>query len=206
MGPVVPESFRPWYLPNVPSNPVILNFKQIIESIRERRNARRPTPALILLYTGIDIAGWLAAEDPSEGVAKRFTAWVDRYMLPAPGIECSALDLYGARCGLLHSMSPSSNLSDGDKVVLLCYAWGDSRATDLKALILTGGMANRVAVQGEALIEAFEAGLYKFFDEVQSDAQLQARVVERGERVFGELSSDSVRKLHEWGKRMLGEG
>jgi len=34
----------------------------------------------------------------------------------------------------------------------------------------------------------------------------EARVVERGERVFGELSSDSVRKLHEWGKRMLGEG
>lgn len=189
----------------MPPNPVILNFKQIIESIRECRNARRPTPALILLYAGIDIAGWLAAEDPSESVGKRFTAWVDRYMLPAPGIECSALDFYGARCGLLHSMSPSSNLSEGGKVAQLSYAWGDSRATDLKALILTGQMANRVAVQGEALIEAFEAGLYKFFDDVQSDPQLQARVTERGECVFGELSSDSVRKLHEWGKRMLGE-
>jgi hypothetical protein len=37
-------------------------------------------PALLLAYTLIDIAGWLDCGDGN--VRKRFTAWVDRYLLP----------------------------------------------------------------------------------------------------------------------------
>lgn len=39
-------------------------------------------PTLILLFSGIDIAGWMAAEDPAMKVKDSFMAWVDKYLKP----------------------------------------------------------------------------------------------------------------------------
>ena len=69
-------------------------------------------PALMLLYTGIDIAGWVEATIEETGIKGReaFVAWVDKYMKPRTTLGCSALDLYAARCGVLHTMAPDSDL------------------------------------------------------------------------------------------------
>jgi hypothetical protein len=62
-------------------------------------------PALILIYSGIDTVGWL---DSSEDYATRtsFMKWVDAYLLQAKPLQCTALELYAARCGLLHTFTP----------------------------------------------------------------------------------------------------
>jgi len=67
-------------------------------------------PALILIYSGIDTAGWL---DSSEDYATRtsFMDWVDAYLLKAKPLQCTAMDLYAARCGLLHTFTPDSKLT-----------------------------------------------------------------------------------------------
>ena len=69
------------------------------------------TPALILIYTGIDIAGWLDAESDDTPVQESFIGWAQRYLLSAKPLPCTAIELYSARCGLLHTLTPDSRLS-----------------------------------------------------------------------------------------------
>ena len=95
-------------------------------------HAKLISPALVLVYSGIDAAGGLYASDPAAPVGARFIDWVTRYLLPAtPKLEASAQDLYGARCGLLHNFSSESNLSRRGGARQVQYAWGNSSAATL---------------------------------------------------------------------------
>ena len=60
------------------------------------------TESLVLLYAGIDALAWLAL--PSGDVnGSDFVKWVNTYLLPDSGLQCTAEDIWAARCGLLHS-------------------------------------------------------------------------------------------------------
>jgi hypothetical protein len=54
------------------------------------------TPALMLLYCGIDIAAWLWTRQDSTPVSRRFIEWTSKYLLPRSALECHAVDLDGA--------------------------------------------------------------------------------------------------------------
>ena len=82
--------------------------------------AYRETAALILLYSGIDILGALDAE---EGVATKssFVNWSEKYMNPSSTLHCTGLELYSARCGLLHTMSPITRLTESGQAREFVY-------------------------------------------------------------------------------------
>ena len=103
-------------------------------------------PALILIYSSIDTCGWL---DSYCAFATRasFTDWTENYLLTAKTLQCSALDLYAARCGLLHTLTPDSQLSAHGKARRICYAWGKGKAQDLQRIIdLSNKRSTYVAV------------------------------------------------------------
>src|SRR5262245_38421912 len=60
--------------------------------------SRLTEPALILLCSAIDTAGWLDTSD-EESTSASFMGWVDGYLLKAKPLPCTASDLWGARCG-----------------------------------------------------------------------------------------------------------
>lgn len=72
--------------------------------------ALKPMSAMVLVYSAIDILGAL---DSVDGIATRetFVNWANRYMDPEDALGCSGLELYSARCGLLHNWSPSTRLT-----------------------------------------------------------------------------------------------
>jgi len=87
-------------------NTIVENFESSITLLLE---ALQPMSAMILVYSAIDILGALDSDD---GIATRdtFVSWTNRYMAPtAHGY--SGLDLYSARCGLLHTWSPRTKLT-----------------------------------------------------------------------------------------------
>jgi hypothetical protein len=120
------------------------------------------TAALILLYSGIDIAGWMA--DQSKAIVQeRFTAWVDAYMSPTEALGCTALELYGARCGVVHTFAPRSRLYDQGKVRKILYAWTPSRVEHLREITEVGRMSgDYVPVQGDDLVRAYKDGVQQF--------------------------------------------
>jgi hypothetical protein len=147
-------------------------------------------PALVLLYTAIDIAGWCAAEVSDRSVKTRFTSFVDRYVLPKSGLLCSALELYGARCGVLHTYTPESDLSAQGQARIIAYAWGNANAADLQESIRRMQRADMVAVHIDTLFSALQSGVARLDEEVASDPARGAAVRGRRAKQFGSLSTE----------------
>ncbi len=73
--------------------------------------SKRTLPGFILLYTSIDILASLTRPETSEATSGGFFKdWVANYMLPQLGVV-SADDLWGARCGWLHTLMAESDMS-----------------------------------------------------------------------------------------------
>jgi len=79
-------------------------------------------PTLILLYSGIDAMAWLDRPLNQPDVhPDDFIEWIDKYLLPTSDLPCNSADLYGARCGLLHSHTGDSRKHRELKVKKLFY-------------------------------------------------------------------------------------
>ena len=79
------------------------SITMLLEALRERS-------ALILLFAGIDILGALDTAD-GEATKLSFINWADKYMAPQAKLGCSSLELYSARCGVLHALSAQTRLA-----------------------------------------------------------------------------------------------
>jgi hypothetical protein len=141
-------------------------FKQFFDAIDCCATKQLKMPTLVLVYCTIDIASWLYSE--KKNVKARFIDWVEKYLLPASALKCTALELYGARCGIVHSNSPESDLSKAGKVKQVGYAWLPSRASELDKLVGFGvrlGIEGFIAIQADELIEALRHAADSFLRE-----------------------------------------
>jgi hypothetical protein len=156
-----------------------------IEACLERKLI---VPALILLYSGIDTAGWLDSVR-KDATRESFLAWVDKYLLKAKPLPCTSLDLYAARCGLLHTLTADCRLSDEGRVRRVCYAWGAADAAQLETVSqLTGISSKFVAVHVNDLYEAWRHGLSTFTSDLDTDPARKARVQAKAARQLSPIS------------------
>ena len=111
-----------------PLPPVIAHaFKMQEAAVCLLQNGHR-LPALMLVYTTIDQMAWLSIGGTGEAKGTDFIAWVDKYMLAHQykGLEgVTAGDLWGARCGLLHTATAESrSLKNGTAESRIAYTYG----------------------------------------------------------------------------------
>src|SRR5438045_609045 len=84
------------------------NLIALVESMEDCMAKGRLLPCLVLLYAAIDI---VASLESGKASGSAFMAWSDKYLLQGTSLPCTASDLYGARCGILHTLSAESNMS-----------------------------------------------------------------------------------------------
>jgi len=108
-------------------------------------------------------------------------ATVPHYDAPAASRieDGSSLDLYAARCGIVHTFMAESDLSDEGQVEKVLYAWGASRADTMSRALRLTGMTGWAMVQIEDLIEAFKLGVTKFLGELGDAPERPAGVYNR---------------------------
>jgi hypothetical protein len=115
--------------------------------------------AVILILSGIDAMAYLAMPASQEDVTRSdFVRWVERYIKFPCKEQLTGLDLYGARCAMLHNYGVASDLSRKRKcrqvgymdksVPEVCYAPNVSR--------------DMVLVSVPALADVFFSGVDKF--------------------------------------------
>jgi hypothetical protein len=188
-------------------------FGQIFSAIEICSAARLRGAALILLYAAIDIAAWMGSDRTT--VKARFTEWVDKYLLPGMSLKCSALDLYGARCGLLHSHSADSDLSRAGTVIELGYAWKPSTAHELEQLVQAGLDLHAragskgdyfIAVQAEDLIGAFQKGIEVFLNDLDEDASKMEVASVKTASVLSDLSTEKASGMLQKAQEILTVG
>ncbi|MCG2790707.1 MAG: hypothetical protein L6305_03035 [Actinomycetia bacterium] len=172
-----------------------LNF--IIKSIELCLTAKLQIPSLILLYSGIDIIAWLNRPTSKEySSRKNFIRWVDNYLLPNPNIKCKAIDLYAARCAIIHSYSFSSRLSEEGKAKEIYYAWGKANVKSLQNDIDSRSKKSAIAIHINDFLEAFKEGVEKFKLSIKSDKEKEKIVCGRANKYFfTSIPSDIYEKL-----------
>jgi len=129
--------------------------------------------AVTLCYATIDALSALSRPEHQRGTNRTiFIDWINSYLLPAPGLDCAAIDLYGARCGVLHTYRPESALSAAGDARPIFYQWRDgppaAHQRDLPA--------NAVVVDVESLLQAIRTAVAKFKAAERADRQLSARI------------------------------
>jgi hypothetical protein len=124
-------------------------------------------PAVMLVYTTIDQMAWLSIAGDDEAKGKDFIAWVKKYMLghQNKGLEAiTAGDLWGARCGLLHTATAESrSLKNGTANNKIAYAYGRPTVPKLPA-----GW-HQVSI--EDLVASLLAGAIWFNDELYENTE-----------------------------------
>jgi hypothetical protein len=128
--------------------------------------------ALILLYASIDILG-AATTAGGEATRDSFLAWVDTYMAPSGSLGCSSLEVYSARCGMLHALSSESRLTAGGAAREFAYVGG---GVDPSAVEGTKKGRPVVVLHFGDLWASFHSAVEKFVGDIETDAATAARV------------------------------
>ena len=144
-------------------------------------------PALILTYSAIDFLAWLARPAGKTSVDRQeFVGFAKKYIVDAGFSQCSAIDLYAARCAHVHSNSFESSLSASGAASVVLYAWGSADPEALLAVLLRAGRADVKVVKVEALISAVKQAARGLIDDIRLDPARWELVLERSAKFFDE--------------------
>jgi hypothetical protein len=117
--------------------------------------------ALILTYAGIDQMAWLAVPD-QETDSEHFKSWVDKYLDPQNKLGCTSVDLWAARCGLVHTAAAESRDFFRAKAKKIYYCSGDFICTE-------NNSQDTVILNATTLIYLFVAGCVAFTTDLESN-------------------------------------
>ena len=124
----------------------------------------------ILIYSGIDSMAYLSMPESQDDVTRfDFVQWCDRYIRPDHPHAPTSLELYAARCGVVHSHSAASRLfRDGGKVRQLFYM------SDTRNPVLFDPAINKemLLLSVPALCGWFFDGLDRFIADLRADSEL----------------------------------
>lgn len=171
------------------------HLDELTGAIRLTLKAKKHIPTLILVYSAIDMLAWLTRPLKQADVERHdFIAWVDQYLLCESKLLCSSIDLYAARCAIVHSSQAESKLSREGKAKQIWYAWGQADVDRLRTRIHKSKLNKiAVAVHVEDLIEALEHGISKFITSIDSNYNEAEMLYSRVEtQLFANIPLDSL--------------
>ncbi|UCE61295.1 MAG: hypothetical protein JSU63_06015 [Phycisphaerales bacterium] len=162
-------------------------LNQVLTAIEMCRRDKLVLPLLVLLYSAMDImASVCRAKSKPEVQRGDFTDWVDKFLLPESKLPCTSEELYGARCGLVHSLKAESSTSRRGTARPIAYAWGEGDCEALNTRIDDRKITTLVGVQIEDLLNAFGKAVTECFAAARKDSSLGERMREHTAGLFDE--------------------
>ena len=129
---------------------------------------------------------WLS-RDPHDAAATKedFVRWVEEFMLPGSGVNCTGEDLFAARCALIHSYAQAwgtnpSNIADASKIV---YVWNSTVKATPK-VSKTKQKSETIELPIETLAKALQNAIQRFNNSLTYNRTLFDLVNERSKKFF----------------------
>ncbi len=122
-------------------------------------------PAVKLIYSTIDILAWLSVEE-EEHSGHDFIKWAEKYVIPHIELgNCNGVDLWGARCGVLHMATAESKPTrkkSPNAAIMVIYFWGT------QTMFPPPGLQDQNVkyVHVESLLKSVACGHQQFFTEL----------------------------------------
>ena len=141
-----------------------------------------PTGAVILTYCAMDAMAFLSMPEGKQNVARSdFKEWVTKYMKTdsAQPYQYNADDLYGSRCGIVHTYGAESDLSRENRCRKIVF-----RLNCLKHFYEPNKEPDLVILGIDLFIRDFFDAIDKFILDIEKDANLKRRVENRLPNMF----------------------
>ena len=153
-----------------PGGQILSWFKKQLKAIGTLWDADLPEALLIVVYSGIDAFGLLAAPDNVlDANRTTFKQWCEDYILPrlqtVEGTAVTTTDLYAARCGVLHTSTPLSSEERKGNARQLFYEFKGK--TGINMILNAQHLPIRIDI--ERLAMAFKEGGIAFLKDLQKD-------------------------------------
>lgn len=158
----------------------------IVNDIHVCLKNNAPTGAIILTYCAMDTMAFLyMAEGKQNVVQADFKNWIDKYMQTdaKQPYQYNAEDLYGARCGIVHTYGAESDLSRKSKCKRIGYA-----ANCLEHFYDPAKQDDVVILSVELFIRDFYDAIDNFLADIDKDEGLRRRVETRLPRLYHRYS------------------
>ena len=174
-----------FHIPEAPEGHVTLWVRGRIEAITLCLSSALPENALTLIYSGIDTLGFLDAPARQQWATQAsFEDWARCYVLPSltpvVGGSPTPVDLYGARCGILHTSSSSSRLGRKGIAREIWYEFRRRSAVNLS--LNASGLPLLIDV--DQFADAFQSGADQFIVDIRGDSSRLARAEGRAGQFF----------------------
>ena len=142
---------------------------------------------LVLLYSGMDSMAFMSLPAGQDGVTRKdYIAWVEKYLRFPCAEQVTGLDLYAARCGLLHTFTPESDLSRNKRARPIVYI--NHRTPEIS--YDPNEPENIVVMSVEGLYNSFFTGVQKFLSDLHADKNRDAQVLARLDTMFHDISQE----------------
>jgi hypothetical protein len=129
--------------------------------------------AVALIYSCIDsLAALTRPPNQPDTTRVEFINWVNRYLIPSHHLSCSAEDIYGARCGILHTYSPDSRMRRKGQAQALVYYWKSGPPPNATIPL----PPDAIIIALEDLISTLEQAVENFLTDIAVDDDLTDRV------------------------------
>jgi hypothetical protein len=166
-------------------------FEKMFEAARLCRERALDIPMLVLIYTTIDTLAWAIYGDSIREVKRRFVAVCDDYVLREASFGCTALELYAARCSVLHSLGWESELSKAGKARAIYYSFGTDDPALYQQAIELSHPGQFLAVRADDLLTATEKAVASVSEAAKSDSALKERLDRAEGKQYRTLESKS---------------
>ena len=136
--------------------------------------------AVILILSGIDSMAYLAMPATQDDVTRSdFVRWAEQYIKFPCNEQLTGLDLYGARCAMLHNYGIASDLSRKGKCRQIGYM--DRSVPEVRFEPKVS--RDLVLVSVPALADAFFSGVDKFLLDLFVDKKMASVAEQRLEKL-----------------------
>jgi len=153
----------------VTSEPIALLMGQLVQAGNLCLDKYLLVPGMILMFSTIDILSGLDVDFSQERSTRtRFEKWVDRFVLNGAELGVTATDLYGARCGLIHEFSSSSDLVETGRATQIYYALHEPEAAELRQA-LNGAGIKALVLNVELFAQAMTSANCAFINSLEAE-------------------------------------
>ncbi len=170
-------------------------FEKMFEAARICRERALDIPMLVLVYASIDTLAWAVYGHEIHAVKRRFVALCDNYLLRESALGCTSLELYSARCSILHSLGWESELSRAGKARSIYYSFGTDDPSLYQKAIEISYPGKFLAVRADDLLSATEAAVASVSRAADNDPALKERLAQAEGKQYRTLESRSTDPL-----------
>lgn len=152
---------------------VVTGERGMLPGIAVALHARCLVSAVTLMFATIDALAALCRSIGQHDTTRQdFIDWSDRYLCPERTLGCSSVDLYAARCGVLHTYSAESRLERQGEARRIFYQWQHGPAANAIYAL----PPNSLVIVVEQFHGVLTEGVRRFLCDSEVEPQIRSNV------------------------------